>query len=85
MQLRQDKKLDNSIQLVEYTLVQYTMIPQNVLGDLDLWIRIRSRFIFLHIQYTIYHIYDLSYYLYSINHTFHNDLRMEQYDIEDIR
>lgn len=29
MQLRQDKKLDNSIQtqLVEYTLVQYTMIP----------------------------------------------------------
>lgn len=85
MQLRQDKKLDNSIQLVEYTLVQYTMIPQNVLGDLDLWIRIRSRFILLHIQYTIYHIYDLSYYLYSINHTFHNDLRMEQYDIEDIR
>jgi len=56
MQLRQDKKLDNSIQtqLVEYTLVQYTMIPPRISGDLDLWIRIR--FILLNIQYTIYHI-----------------------------
>ena len=58
MQLRQDKKLDNSIQtqLVEYTLVQYTMIPPRISGDLDLWIRIRYRFILLNIQYTIYHI-----------------------------
>ena len=71
MQLRQDKKLDNSIQtqLVEYTLVQYTMIPPEyqetlIFGfvkDPDLYCKIYN------IRYIIY--YMIPYYFYSIIYT----------------